>query len=320
MNYLEQLGEKLQLFSGVHEKPAEYQWRILLSVISDWMQTAVHTGDDTTSVVHVKQVGMEKLRAFQDMQCVGFPIDNQAVVNYIYETLLENGAFLHRSHNVRPAPHRLIGDSAYAIVRGMCPEEKVDFSGLAPYVQQRVEPIQIEAMFDLPSTSPEQITALLWKRGIPAPSTTNMDAYLDVERTAGRQYYCLKPPKCKGLRYGYVRNSDAQHDYYLMSDNETRRIGSDYTDVHFHEYARLYLMTQNRTQQVTACYDGDNIVHLRFDFHLPYPDLRFMRYIAWPDKCGNLDDAWNFCIARKIWPLLRTRLEFLNYKVVETYA
>ena len=320
MNYLEQLGNKLHLRKGIRENSDNYQWRVLLSVISDWMLTAVHTGDDVTSVVHVKQVGLEKLRAFQDMGCIDFSLDNQSLVDYVYETLLENGAFLHRSHNVRPAPHRLIGDSKYAIVRGMCPEEKVEFSGLAPYVQQRVEPVPIETAFDLPTVSCEQITALLWNRGIPTNYSIRMEAYLNTGRAAKGQYYCQTAPITKGMLYGYVRNNDSQYDFYLISDSEIRRISPDYIAVRLHEYARLYLMTQSKPQQVTAWIDGDNVVHLEFDFHLPYADLRFLRYIAWPGKSGALDDVWNFCVARNLWPWVKRRLEFLDYKVVEIHA
>lgn len=320
MDYLERLGGMIGLRKGNKESAKAYQRRILLSVVSDWMQTAVHTGEEMTSVVHVKQVGMEKLHAFQELGCLDSTFDIQALVAYVYDTLLENGAFLHRSHNVRPAPHRLIGDDAIAIVRGMCPEELVRFSGLAPYVKQRVAPCAVEGAFDLPMTSPEQITTMLWKHGIPVSRDIRVDEYLNTERSSRGQYYIPRPPKAKGLLYGYAYNPDGQHDFYLISETEAKRISPDYILLHYHEYARLFLMTQNQSQNVYARFDGNSLVYLEFNFHLPDPDLRFLRYIAWPNKGDVLDDAWNFSISCDLWPLLKTRLEFLDYKVVEIHA
>lgn len=320
MGHFEQIGASLGIRQSTGETQYNYQKRILISLVSDWMQTDVFSGGYETSIKHVKQIGLEKVHFIKEMLPDALPYDEHELIEYIYDTLIANGIFLHRDYNVRSAPHRLIGDDNYAIVRGMYPEELVSFSGLCPYTNQSGTSSNIADSFALPSIPLEKIVNMVWNRSIPTPSGTHIDEYIDTNRKPRSAYYRSYISDSSGMIFGRIRRLDFHYDYYLIVDDDIRRIPEDYVSVSLHEYARLYLMEQKQVQTVMAILDKDNTVELEFSYHLPQPDLRFLRYIAWPDNDKNLNDAWSFTLQQELWPMLKERLLFLNYKVVEKYA
>lgn len=320
MEYLEQIGNSLGVEKAPNESLEDYYRRVVYSAIADWMQTSAFIGGETTSIVQLKSVVSSKVRMLQDLSPSLLAYGADELVEHIFGILLENGVFLHRNYYVRPAPHRLIGNEKYAIIRGMCPEEHVYFSGLAPFIGQRNSPCDIFAAFGLTDMCPEAITALLWKRGSPVPDNTHISEYLNTTRKNKQPYYRSSPADQTGMIYGRSRRNDFMYDYFLMSGSEIRRISEDHVSVHWHEYGRLHIMTTRQPQTVFATFDGNGLVHVNFSFHLPQPELRFLQYLAWPYKDSRLDDVWNYSIHRSLWPIVKERVEFLKYKVVEKHA
>lgn len=319
VDFLETIGQALRLRQGSRESFSAFYGRIIYSAISDWLQTTIFTGERETSVVQVKRVGLEKTHMMQELFPEIVPLDAQVLLDYFYSTLLDNGVFLHRNFYVRPAPHRFIGNTCFSIVRGMQPEEIVSFSGLAPYVKQKAIFTNIAMAFGLPDIPLEKITEVVWKHSIPTTNDLHIDEYLNTNHSVGQPYYRSRPTMDDKMTMGRIRRENVLYDYYLVSNTKIRRISEQYINASYHEYARLYLMTQTKPQIVTATIDGKNLVYLDFSFHLPKPDLRFLRYIAWPSQENPLDNVWNFCMAYELWPIMKERLEFLKYKVVETY-
>lgn len=320
MEYLEQIGASLGIIKAPKESSGDYHRRVAYSAIGDWMQTSAFIGGEKTSIVQVKSTTVEKVRLIQELSPGLLTYGADEVVEHIFSIMLENGVFLHRNYYVRPAPHRLIGNEAFAIVRGMCPEEHVSFSGLAPCVKQRTSSCNVFTAFGLPDISPEIITKQLWNHGTPVSENTYINEFLNTARKDKQPYYRSTPPDRAGMLFGRSRRNDFLHDYYLVSGNEIRRISEDHVNVSWHEYGRLYLMTTKSEQIVVATHDGTGLVHTQFSFHLPQPDLHFLQYIAWPYRDAKIDDIWNFSLHSDLWPIIRERLEFLNYKVVEKHA
>ena len=140
MEYLEQIGASLAIVKAPKEAPEDYYRRIVYSATADWMQTTVFVCNDTTSIVHLKSIAALKVRMIEELSPGMLTYGADELVEHLYTILQDNGVSLHRNYHVRPAPHRLIGNDSYAIVRGMYPEERVSFSGLAPYVKQQTAP------------------------------------------------------------------------------------------------------------------------------------------------------------------------------------
>lgn len=315
------IGESLGVSRGAAESEEAYCRRVAMSALSDWMLTAAFMGMRETSVYAVRQLAREKCALFRELMRDGAFYDVEALVDYVYGVLRDNGFFLHRSGYVRPAPRRLIGGEAFSLVRGMLPEEDVRFTGLAPWIAQAAQVTDWQAAFDLTELSPEAATDLLWKRGSPAPDDARIDEYLDAKPSRGKRYYRADPARDADMQLGRTRRSEWNHDYYLLRGREKRRIPENYTDVWLHDYVRLDLVNRARRQRVCARFDGAGLVYLNITYLLPRPELRFLRLIAWPDNetSPELDEAWRFCLAREAWPMLRERLEFLHYEVIEEH-
>lgn len=317
MEYLEQIGTSLGIAKAPKESSSSFYRRIAYSAIADWMQTSAFVGGDVTSIVQLKSLTVEKARMIQALSPTVLPYDADELVEHIYEILIDNGVFLHRNYYIRPAPHRLIGNNTHALIRGMCPEEHASFSGLAPYTLQRTTPCNVYKAFGLTDICPETITEQVWKHGIPVSTNTYISEYLNTARKDKQPYYRSTPVDHKGLMYGRSRRNDSRYDYYLVSDNQIRRISEDHTSIFWHEYGRLHIMTTKQVQSVLASFDGAGLVHVSFSFHLPKPDLRFLQFLAWPYNDTAFDDIWNFSLHTDLWPIVKERVEFLGYKVVE---
>lgn len=320
MEYLEQIGASLSIVKAPKEASKDYYRRVAYSAIADWMQTAVFVGNDATSIVQLKSIVVAKVRMLQELSPGMLTYSAEELVEHLYTIMLDNGVFLHRNYYVRPAPHRLIGNDSHAIVRGMCPEEHVSFSGLAPYIKQRTAPCDIYTAFGLPEISPEIITEQLWMRASPVSANVHISEYLNTTRKDKQSNSRSAPPEKSGMLYGRTRRNDFQYDYFLISGDEIRRLSEDHVNISWHEYGHLHLMTAKQEQTVSAIFDGTGLVHVRFSFHLPQPDLRFLQYLSWPYKDAMLDDVWNFSLHRDLWPIVKDRIEFLRYKVVEKHA
>lgn len=320
MVYLEQIGASLAIVKAPKETLEDYYRRVAYSAVADWVQTAAFVGNEATSIVQLKSIAVAKVNMLQELSPGLLPYGADELVEHLYTILLDNGIFLHRDYYVRPAPHRLIGNDSFAIVRGMCPEEYVSFSGLAPYIKQRTAPCDIYQAFGLPGISPEAITEQLWKRASPVSANMHIGEYLNTTRKDKQPYYRSTPPEKSAMYYGRTRRNDFHYDYFLVSGDEIRRLSEDHVNVSWHEYGRLHLMTAKQTQTVSAILDGAELVHVHFSFHLPKPDLRFLQYLAWPYRSAMLDDVWNFSLHSDIWPIVKERIEFLKYKVVENHA
>lgn len=320
MEHIERIGASLAIEKAPKEADEDYYRRVAYSAIADWMQTTVFVGNGATSIVQLKNIAVAKVRMLQMLLPGMLPYDAEELVEHLYTVMLDNGVFLHRNYYVRPAPHRLIGNDSYAIVRGMCPEEHVSFSGLAPYIKQRTAPCDIYANFGLPGIPPEIIIEQLWKRASPVSADVHISEYLNINRKDRQPYYRSVPPEKLGMIYGRTRRNDFQYDYFLAYGDEIRRLSEDHITVSWHEYGCLHLMTTRQEQTVLAIFDGNSLVHIRFSFHLPKPDLRFLQYLSWPYKDTGFDDAWNFSLHKDLWPIVKDRIEFLRYKVVEKHA
>ena len=153
MNPIKIIGDDLKIPRGRDESEEFYAWRVMLAATSDWLQTAVYADDGRPSVERVKKTALRKLSQYRDVCGHVDALEETDAVEYIYEALLQNGAFLHTSMRVWPAPHRLIGWGSASIVRGMLPEENVCFSGLAPFVEtaSQDDPSASWEAFALPS-------------------------------------------------------------------------------------------------------------------------------------------------------------------------
>lgn len=320
MEYLEQIGASLGIVKGQKESTSDYYRRVAYSAIADWMQTSVFVGGDATSIVQVKRIALDKARIMEELSPGLLVCEIDELIEHIFNILLQNGVFLHRNFYVRPAPHRLIGNDSFAIVRGMCPEEHVCFSGLAPFLKQRNAPCNVYSAFGLPEIEIENITRQLWDRASRVDMDTHIGEYLNTSRSTRQPYYCSSPPDRTGMLLGRSRRNDSCYDYYLIFVNEIRRVSEDHVDVALHEYARLDLMEKKQVQTATATFDGPALVHVSFSYRLPKPDLRFLQFVSWPYKRAGLNDVWNFSLHGNLWPIVKARLEFLKYKVVEKNA
>lgn len=203
-------------------------------------------------------------------------------------------------------------------MRGMLPEEDVSFTGLAPYVSQPAQLTDWQVAFDLTVVPPNDMIDFLWKRSEPVPNTVYIGEYLNTERKTGQGYYRMKPMANAKTQLGRTLRSDHQYDYYLLRDGEKRRISEDYIMTSFHDYVRLAIMNRAQRQRAIATRGQSDLVHLNLTYLLPRPELRFLRLIAWPEDDGTtLEEAWRFCLMRAVWPIMKERLEFLNYEVIE---
>lgn len=303
--FVEQIGHELHIHAADHETVEQYLQRVVLSASSCWMLTAIHGGDGQVSVQRIKRAAHSRLTAFVQLcpELVG--LDVNAVTEYLYYIHVENGSFYHTPNQVRPIRRQLIGAADCAFVRGMLPEEPVSFSGAAPYMNASGELRDLPRSFDLPSQSPVEILAMLWKRGVPQPfvndgtyETLHGDG---VTRRISRAV--LRRP-----------HDGAGYDFYLLDGQRFCRIPGESNLQYLVDYAQLAM--ESSKARVTI---RPHLVSISFVTRLPTPDLRFLRYAAWPDNINSLRHVWRFSLAPNIWPIYRERLQFLDYTVEENH-
>lgn len=303
--FMEQIGHELQIHPADHETDEQYLQRVVLSAASYWMLTAIHGGDGQISIQRIKRAAHSRLTAFVQLcpELVGLDVD--AMTEYLYRIHVENGSFYHTPNQVRPIRRRLIGDADCAFVRGMLPEEPVSFSGMAPYVNASAELYDLSQSFDLPAQSPVEILAMLWKRGVPHPFV-NDGTYetLHGERVTRQiSRAVLRKP-----------HDGAGFDFYLLDGQHFCRIPGESNLHYLMDYAQLAMESSSARATIRP-----HLVSISFVTRLPAPDLRFLRYAAWPDSINGLYHVWRFSLAPDIWPIYRERLQFLDYAVEENH-
>ena len=314
--YLDQIGNKLDICRCENETQESNLQRILLSATSAWILTNVYAQGIQTSVKHIKQLAIEKLRLYQEIDPRISAINTEDMIDYVYNTLLLNGAFLHIPEYVKPASRILIGDEMCSIIRGMLPEESVKYSGLAPFCRDTPASVDIVKAFDLLDITNDKAWELIWKRSAPVTSSIQIDEYLNINRKSNEQYYSyIKPISVRRLM-GRSRRNDGGYEHYLILGNEVRRIPGDFIELRIHEYARLEVMNSYNRQKVVAEFSNNTII-LETRYRLPLPDLRFLRYVSWPIGTSYPNETWRFMIHSGLWSIVKTRLTQLLYDVEE---
>lgn len=315
-DFYDKLGINLDIPKAPWESKAQFSHRLILSSAAAWMMTTVYAWGEPVSVDRVKAVARSKAKAMAEISGNMSNIDIPALVDYIYEQLLANGAFYHMPYNLKPVPHRLINAGIIALIRGMLPEEDVHFSGIAPFnMTKDVGENNVVEAFDLPEATPELMLQQVWKYlapcGIPASSE-----FLNVNRRAGSPYYVNKRQTSDDITLARESQGINQYVYYLIKGDEAKRLNDDLTDVHVQDYCRLAIMNAHQRQPITATI-GKQLVRIQIGYLLPAPELRFLRYISWPETLLEYDHPWCFFIRPQLWPMLKERFEFLKYIVEE---
>lgn len=315
-DFFDKLGINMDISKAPWESHAQFSHRLILSSASAWMMTAVHAWGELVSVDHVKAVARSKVKTMAEILGGLSDINIPALIDYIYEQLLDNGAFYHTPYYLRPVPHKLIYAGNIALVRGMLPEEDVQFSGMVPFIMtaDAGENNAVEA-FDLPETEPEFMLQQTWKRLTPC-SIPAVAEYLNVNRRAGNSYYSNRRQTSDGITLARESQGINQFAYYLVRGNEAKRLNDDLTEVHVQDYCRLAIMNAQKQQLITATI-GRQLVQVQIGYLLPEPELRFLRYVSWPEELPEYDQPWRFALRPQLWPMLKERLEFLKYTVEE---
>ena len=316
--FWQEIGKQLGILKDRSETDLAFCCRVMLSALSKWALTAAG-GAEQVSILKVQQVIEEKLAGYLKLLPTLDTINPHDITEMIYELLLENGAFYHLQYNVRPALHKLIGCGDISFIRGMNPEEKVCFSGLAPFVMESSTEGNITDDFMLWALGGSETIDLVWRRSTTVESSVNLEEYLNIERTGGRYFTGKKNPSWPfTLARSRQPGNISIHEYYIITGNETRHIPSDYVEATIHEYVRLAMMNNVKKQTIAATI-SESIVSVECGYLLPAPDLRFMRYVSWPVNIADMKDAFRFLLHPAIWPGVRERLISLGYEVRENH-
>lgn len=312
-------GKSMGIYKDRTETDLSFCCRVMVSALSKWALTTVGGPNGSVSIVRVQQVLEEKLSGYLKLLPTNDTICLDGIVADIYKLLLENGAFYLMQHNVRPTPHKLIRCRNISLIRGMAPEERVCFSGLAPFVMDSAESNSLSDEFLLWPLSGEETLDLVWRRSTPVDSGINLEEYLNVERTSGKYYTSRKK---SNWSFSLARNRQPGNmynfDYYIIMGNETRHIPNDYLEASIHEYVRLAMMNKNKKQAVTATIK-EQTVSIDLGYMLPAPELRFIRYVSWPANINDSSNAFSFTLQPVVWPTIKERLTSLGYEVNETH-
>lgn len=317
-SFWQDTGNQMGILKDRSETDLSFCCRVMLSALSKWVLTTVG-GSQQTSIVKVQQIVEKKLAGYLTMLPTDDAIPPNGIVDTIYELLLENGAFYHLQYNVRPAPHKRIGCGDVSLIRGLKPEEIVCFSGFAPYVMESSSGGNMANDFMLWPLGGAETIDLVWKRSTVVESSTNLEEYLNIERTSGRYFSNKKDPD---WRFTLARTRHpgniSTHEYYIITGDEVRHIPNSYVEASIHEYVRLAMMNAVRKQVVTATI-RESIASVECGYLLPAPDLRFMRFVSWSVNISNIKDAFTFLLHPAIWPGVRERLISLGYEVHENH-
>lgn len=312
-------GMQLGILKDEHESELDFCYRIMYSALSKWALTTVNAGGASISVTRIQQVVQNKYTAYSKILPTDAHHEDENIGEKVYQLLVNNGAFYHIQYFVRPTPYRLIECGEVSLIRGMHPEEKVCFSGFAPYVLLKSAETKMTDGFMLWPYDGETTIKMIWQRSLHVDSMLHIDEYLNLDRKQGRYYI---PSKSDNRPYGLARSRQrgnvSAFDYYMIMDNEMRRIPTEYIDMQIQDHVRLALMNRVRKQSVSAIISKE-IVLISTEYRLPSRDLSFIKYISWPNGADGFDSAFSFKIHPDIWPSLKDRFKFLGYEVNEEY-
>lgn len=319
IDFFERLGRYMGIMQSPYETRDHYSHRLMFSAASAWMQTCIYTPskDEVVSEVSVKTIVRKKMHEMQEIARTENKFDPAALTDYVYEVLLDNGAFYKTPYRMRPAPHRLIGCEHAALVRGMYPDEDVQWSGMAPFVKNNVDDSEVYEAFSLPGENPDILLQQTWRR-LPSEEDVRIEEYLNINRKISEPYYIRNGSSFPSLTMGRNRRDPDHYDYYLVRGSEIRRLTDDMQVSRMHEYCRLAIMTKHQAQYVKTVVNS-SLVNVEIGYWLPQPELRFLRYIAWPDPIIDLKQGWNYTIHPELWPTFKKRMQFLNYSVEESH-
>lgn len=284
------------------------------------MLTACFDTLGTVSVEHVKSVVADKLRLFQRALEMGTVLNSETkkivdISEYVYQVLLQNGAFYHRAYHVQPCERTLISLGKCSIIRGVLPGENCQYSGLAPILKTPDNGFRFTEQYDLPTCFGKDLVNFVWTRSVPVTSGAVISEYLKYDNLR-QGYYTSKRKDAYPTTMGRTSHPNVGYEHYIIRRNEARRIPDRLVDEGWHEYCRLAIVNEMTQQSVSVTNDG-GILQLKFGYKLPPNDLRFLRYIAWPITLRSMDGAFEFYVHHNVWPALKQRLTELNYKVEE---
>lgn len=316
--FWKETGKQMGILKDSSETDLSFQCRVMLSALSNWMLTTVWGSGHSISIVKIKQVIREKLTGYLKLLSLDSDICLKDIEETIYNVLLENGAFAHLQYNVRPVVHKLIGCGDVSLIRGVMPEERAYFSGLAPFVLKNSNNENLAENFMLWSLNGSETIDLVWRRSTPVDNA-NLEEYLNIERKNGRYYTGRRNPNWPyTLARSRQSGNFSNYEYYIISKDALRHIPIDYVETSIHEYARLAMMNKVSKQVITASVK-EHMVLIECGYLLPAPDLRFMRFVSWPFDITDMKDSFRFILHPAIWPGIKGRLISLGYEVHENH-
>lgn len=319
IKFLLKIGQDMNILPGTGETGAQYVERVILSAGAKWMMTAVHNREGKVSIDTIKKTAYEKISNYLEIVDYSTPIDVQAVVNYLYDSLLANGMFYHEPNNVRPVRNREIGVGNISLIRGLLPEENVSFSGMAPYILGGGD-ANLAEEFLLWQKNREETIRSAWLHSSPQDIHVTINEYLRVDHQMYQKYYDTRRQDHSGFTIGRNRKSDKfGFDYYLIRGNEIRRLTDDYIRASIHTYVALAIVNDHRKQMAFAKV-GKDLVELEVGYMLPGPDARFLRFVSWPESLRSISTpGFNVNLHPWMWPVVRERLNFLGFAVEEQH-
>lgn len=319
MSFLTAMGRDMGMPPANNETKDHYVERVILSAGAKWMLTAVHNGEGKTSIESIKSVTREKIESYLEIVDYLLPPDVMQVVNYLYDTLLANGMFYHEQFYVRPVQNRTIGIGTVSFIRGLLPDENVRLSGMAPFIPGGGE-ASLANEFMLWQRDGEETIRSAWNRCAPFDLPAGAGEYLRAVHLEKERYYDIKRHDQAKYTMGRIRKNDGSGvDHYMIQGEETRRFPDDYVKASIHEYVRLAIVNGQRKQRVVAGV-GKHLVNLQLGYLLPKPDMRFLKFVSWPESLDQIDKpAFWVCLSPQVWPVVRDRLNFLGFAVEEQH-
>ena len=315
--FLTAIGREMGITPVVSEPKDHFVERVILSAGAKWMLTAVHNGGGKTSIESIKAITSDKIGSYLEIVDDMLSLDVVQTVNSIYDILLANGMFYHEQFYVRPVRNRTIDIGSVSLIRGLLPEENVRFSGLVPYVFGGGDESLADA-FMLWQRDGEETIKSAWNHCAILDRPIEISEYLRAVHFEKERYYDIKRIDQAEFTMGRIRKNDGSGvDHYMIHGEEVRRFTDDYVNASVHEYVRLAIVNGQKKQGALAAV-GKHLVKLQLGYLLPKPDLRFLKFVSWPESLNTLEKpGFRVSLSPRVWPLVRDRLNFLGFAVEE---
>lgn len=292
-----------------------YHDRLILSAASAWMHWLAHSQRGPISIARLIQDTEEHVSSLIAAMAKADQLDAGIIVRYIYGLLLKNGDFYHTNLFVRPAAFRRIPVLHATLIRGMEPDLDVTFSGIAPFIKDDSDPVDLHLCFDLPEITPFEILNYVWRNAQPVNDAILCE-FLQPDVQEGKQYYSSTRPAMAGPLLARSNIGAQQYEYFLTEEATVKRIPNEWINVGYHEYCRLALMNQHGKRSTPAIDFGETV---RFQpaYLLPRRELSFFRYVSWPTDLSDCESPWSFHVSSALWPTVKQRLKYLGCEVNE---